>query len=231
MSIAAQFDLGKERLAIPQRGVDLVPTPTNPGGTSTLWIDSADNHLKKGATDLEAGGGGGVTRKMVFLPTDFSLLTDGGPSSTAILALHPSSFYPVLRFPSDASYISWLSFRLPTDYITGTPIEMHLTWVASTTDIGDVKLFVSVPRAHLPGEQLNWRGWDGLYPVVSTNGSTLLPVTTKVLEIMDPEVTADLFLGMEFGRNGPAVVADNYPGDVNMLALVVSYQSSINQEH
>jgi hypothetical protein len=30
----------------------------NPGGTTTLWVDSANEHLMFGATDLSAGGGG-----------------------------------------------------------------------------------------------------------------------------------------------------------------------------
>jgi hypothetical protein len=36
--------------------VTIIPTAANPGGTETLWINSVDGHLYKGAVDLEAGG-------------------------------------------------------------------------------------------------------------------------------------------------------------------------------
>lgn len=39
--------------------MDLTPVAANPGDAETLWINSADGHLYRGAVDLEAAGGGG----------------------------------------------------------------------------------------------------------------------------------------------------------------------------
>lgn len=41
-------------------GMQLIPKAVNPGGADTLWIDSGTNHLMRGATDLQAGGGGTI---------------------------------------------------------------------------------------------------------------------------------------------------------------------------
>ena len=76
------------------RSIDMVPTASNPGGVSTLWIDSGTGKLFRGAVDVEASAGGGSNPIALGYFENFS-----SPYSIAV-STTPALLNPTMVFSS-----------------------------------------------------------------------------------------------------------------------------------
>lgn len=55
------YDVSTQTIVEPLSYIELVPTPTNPGGSNSVWVDSDTGHINRGDVDLETQAAGSVT--------------------------------------------------------------------------------------------------------------------------------------------------------------------------
>lgn len=221
-SVIAGIDLNSEMLVQPIKGLKLDPVPANPGDANTVWVKSTDGHLQKGATDLEAGGGGPTHRDLSVGVGAMSNLPVPPGGVGAVLEIDGNQA-EVFNFSAASSSVAQGSFRLPDDYLAGSDVQFYIDWSPSTVTVANVRWFGDIVPSN-PGSPF---GAFQYFSVVAPTNGVIYQHTRTVFptSIAGTSFLPGTILMFQVARNAPGQPLDTYAGDGLLYRVGIRYQS------
>lgn len=184
---------------------------------SGLVIGDTDNNLTVSPDGFVAFNG--TARSMIELPFDVTRIKGGGinaPSENKI------GISPVLTFAKNVDKEALASIAIPHRYANGTSLQIHLHWIPSDNNSGDVTWGIEYHTSRCENDEVLTETTTTVIVVDSTQNLEGEHLQTDTIPIDGANILAGDFLHIRIFRDADASEAgasDDYNNNAHLLSF------------